>query len=151
MRTFNFVSRKSPTPSYVDNREAIHRMIQGAITENLAARGVARIPTGGDVLVAYLVITGSNVSTEAISDYFGYREDASALHDRAHDVYTGSKNPDHFEAGTLLIDIIDAKSFKLLKRGYATRPIMRNLSTASRATRIREVVDEILRDVRIAP
>ncbi len=101
--------------------------------------------------MAYLVITGNNVSTEAISDYFGYREDLGALHDRAHDVYTGSKNPDHFEAGTLLIDIIDAKSFKPLMRGYATRPIMRHLSTDSRAARIREVVDEILRDVRIAP
>ena len=150
-RTFNFVARKSQAPSYADNREAVHSMIQSAIIQNLAARGVTRVPAGGDVVVAYLVITGNNVSTTAISDYFGYREDLSTLHDRAQAAYTGTKNPDHFEAGTLLIDIIDAKSFKVLKRGYATRPMMEQLPTDARASRIREVVDEILRDVKIAP
>ncbi|MGH8094351.1 MAG: hypothetical protein ACREIF_12905 [Chthoniobacterales bacterium] len=65
--------------------------------------------------------------------------------------HTGSKNPDRFEAGTLLIELIDAKSFRLLKRGYATRPLMQHLSTSTRAARIQEVVDEVLRDVRIAP
>ena len=150
-RTFNFIARKTQAPSYADNREAVHKMIQSAITQNLAARGVTRVATGGDVVVAYLVITGNNVSTSAISDYFGYREDLSALHDRAQAAYTGSKNPDHFEAGTLLIDIIDGKSFKLLKRGHATRPMMEHLSTDARASRIRAVVDEILRDVKIAP
>ena len=70
-RTFNFVARKTQAPSYADNREAVHKMIQSAITQNLAARGVTRVATGGDVVVAYLVITGNNVSTSAISDYFG--------------------------------------------------------------------------------
>jgi len=150
-QTFNFVSRKSNPPTYTDDREVVHQMIQRAITKTLAARGVNRVSSGGDVIVAYLVITGNNVSTEAISDYFGYREDLSELHDRAHNIYTGNKNPDRFEAGTLLIDIIDARSFKLLKRGYATRPLMQHLPASTRAARIQEVVDEILRDVRIGP
>ncbi len=144
-RTFDFVGRKSEAPSYADDRAAVHSMIQSAISENLAARGLIQATASGDVIVAYLVITENNVSTSAISDYFSYRKDC------VHDVYTEGKNPDHFEAGTLLIDIIDPKSFRLLKRGYATRPIMRHLSTDSRDARIREVVDEILRDVRIAP
>jgi hypothetical protein len=151
-RTFNFVNPSSkPTPGFVDNNEAVHAMIHKAITDNLAARGVTRVSAGGDVTVAYLVITGDNVSTTAIREYFGYGDDLGDLHERAHDAYTGTKNPNHFEAGTLLIDIVDGKNFKLLKRGYATRPILRHLSEGARAARIREVVDEILRDVRIAP
>lgn len=151
-RTFNFVERGSkPAPGFIENKEAVHAMIQKAITNNLAARGVTRVNTGGDVTVPYLVITGDNVSTTAIRDYFGYGDDLGDLHDRAQDAYTGTKNPNHFEAGTLLIDIVDGKNFKLLKRGYATRPILRHLSEGARAARIQEVVDEILRDVRIGP
>ena len=69
----------------------------------------------------------------------------------AHDAYTGSKNPNYFEAGTLVIDLVDAKSFKLLKRGYATRPVLRNLEADARAARIQGVVDQIFSDLRVAP
>jgi hypothetical protein len=72
------------------------------------------------------------------------------LLEKAHAAYTGGKNPNYFEAGTLLIDIIDGKSFKVLKRGHATRPILRDLPAEARASRIQEVVDEILGDVRFA-
>jgi len=151
-RTFNFVSRiGKPEANIADNREAVHKMIQSAITKNLAARGVNKVTSGGDVTVTYLIIKGNNASTEAIRDYFGYSDELGDLHDKAHKVYTGSKNPNPFEAGTLLIDIVDGRNFKLLKRGYATRPIAPNLSASARAARIQAGVDEILRDVRIGP
>lgn len=150
-RSFNFVVRGGkPTPASTDNREVVHTMIQEAITKNLAAQGVAQVATGGDVTVAYLVIVGNNTTTESISTYFGYGEDADALHDKAHDAYIASKNPNYFEAGTLVIDIVDSRTFKLLKRGYATRPVLRNLPDNARAARIQEVVDQILLGLRIA-
>ena len=100
--------------------------------------------------VAYLVIVGNNASTESINTYFGYGRGATALHDKAQDAYTSSKNPNYFEAGTLLIDIIDAKTYKLLKRSYVVRPLLRNPTAEVRAERIQEAVDEALQDVRIA-
>ena len=54
-------------------------------------------------------------------------------------------------AGTLLIDLIEAKGFKVRRRDYATRPILRDLPDDARAARIQEVVDEILRNARIGP
>ena len=148
-RTFNFVSRTGQAdPHVADNREAVHKLIQTAITRNLAARGVTHVKSGGDVVVRYLLIKGNNASTEAIRDYFGYGEDMGDLHEKAHKAYTKSKNPDRFEAGTLLIDLVDGRNFKLMKRGYTTRPIAPNLSGSARAARIQEGVDEILRDVR---
>ena len=149
--TFNFIA-KTPgmSPGYADSREQVHALIQDAISRNLASKGLGRVPSGGDVIVAYLVIIGNNASTEAISTYFGYDRDAAALHDKAQDAYAGSKNPNYFEAGTLLIDIIDAKTYKLLKRSYVARPLLRNPSADIRAERIQEAVDAVLRDVRIA-
>ena len=150
-RTFNYINPgPKPAPAYANSEPAVHAMIQEAIARNLAKRGVRRVAAGGDVTVAYLIITGNNASTTSISDYFGYGEDASALHEKAQAAYSGSKNPNYFEAGTLVIDLIDSKTFKLLKRGHATRPILRNLPADGRAARIQEVVDEILRDMRIA-
>jgi hypothetical protein len=150
--TFSYVNTGlKPAPGYADDRAPIHSMIQSAITKSLASRGLTQVATGGEVTVAYLIITGNNASTASINDYFGYGDDATALHEKAHAAYTGSKNPNYFEAGTLLIDLIDSKSYKLLKRGYATRPILRNIPDDARAARIQEVADEILRDVRVAP
>jgi len=151
-KTFSFVSRAArPAPTYSDNRQVAHTLIQEAITKNLAARGVTRTATGGDVTVGYLVVVGNNASSKSITDYFGYGSDAAELHEKAQDAYSGSKNPNYFEAGTLVIDITDSKDFKLLKRGYATRQVLRNLPADARAARIQEVVDRILSDVRFEP
>lgn len=151
-RTFSFVNTGTKPPlKNVDNRQAAHALIQEAITKKFADAGVTRVESAGDVTVAYLIIVGDNVTTESISDYFGYGRDYRALHDKAHEVYTGSKNPNEFEAGTLLIDIIDSKSFKLLKRGHASRPMLKELPADARAARIQEVVNEILGDLRFAP
>lgn len=148
-RTFSFINTGRPSPASSDNRQVVHSMIQDAITRTMEARGVKKAASGGDLTVAYLVITGDNVSTTTLREYFGYREDAEELHKKAQDAYSGSKNPNYFAAGTLVIDLIDAKTFKVLKRGYATRPLLRDLPSDARAARIQEVVDEILRDVRI--
>jgi len=149
-RTFSFPTRTgNPDMSIADNRESALRMIKTAITQNLAARGVSRVDSGGDVIVRFLIIKGDNVSTETIRNYFGYSDDTSVLHDKAHEAYMRSKNPNYFQAGTLIIDIVDGKNFKLLKRAYTTRPISADLSESARAARIQEAVDEILRDVQI--
>jgi hypothetical protein len=124
-------------------------MVQAAITKNLAAKGITRVDAGGDITVGYLIIVGNNVSTTAINDYFSYGDDVAALHDKAQEAYASSKNPNYFEAGTLLIDITDSKSFKLLKRGYATRQLLRNVPDDTRAERIQEVVDQILSDLQV--
>jgi hypothetical protein len=149
-KTFNFVNRGGrPAPDYADNRQAVHEMIQAAITKNLATRGITRVDSGGDLTVGYLVIIGDNASTVAINDYFGYGEGANALHEIAHDAYTGSKNPNHFQAGTLVIDIIDNKDYKLVRRDYATRAVLRNITPEQRAERIQEAVDEILKNLKV--
>ena len=150
--TFSFVKRgPAPLPGYADDRQPIHSMIQAAISRNLAARGVNRVDAGGDVTVGYLVIVGNNASTEAINDYFGYGEDASDLLDKAHTAYTGKETASYFEAGTLVVDIVDSKTAKLLKRSYATRPVLRNAPDDVRATRIQQVVDDVLGDLRVVP
>ena len=66
--TFNFINGGiALTPPATDKRDAVHQQIQAAIIKNLAAKGLNRTDTTGDVIVAYLIILGNNVSTAAIT------------------------------------------------------------------------------------
>jgi hypothetical protein len=148
--TFSFIEGVSTTPAFtVDRWQPIHALIQDSITRNLGDRGLIKAASGGDVIVAYLIIVGNNASTEAVNEYFGYGRDTDALHDKAQAAYTSSKDPNYFEAGTLLVDIIDAKTYKLLRRNYVVRPLLSDPTAEVRAERIQEAVDSVLHGVRI--
>jgi len=149
--TFSFVSASRPDSAFADKRAEIHKMIQAAITRNLTSQGLTKVESGGDLTVAYLAIVGNNASTEAINTYFGYGRDAAGLHAKAQGAYSASKNPNYFEAGTLLIDLIDAKTFKLVERNFVTRPTLGDVTAEVRAAHIQEAVDAILKNVRIQP
>jgi hypothetical protein len=149
--SFTFVAATAPLPGYADKREPIHQMIHEAIAKNLTGRGLKRADSGGDIIVAYLVIVGNNASTEMIDKYFGYGGDAPDLHEKAHAAYTGDQGSQFYQAGTLLIDLVDAQSGKLLKRGSATGSRLRNLPPDAQAAKIQETVDDILKDVQVAP
>jgi hypothetical protein len=148
--TFSFVAAPSSDASFADKRAAVHELIHAAITQNLTAKGLRRMESGGDLTVAYLVIVGNNASTEAINTYFGYGRDTEALHEKAQNAYSGSKNPNYFEAGTLVIDLIDSRTFKLVERNYVTRPVLRDATSDARAANIQSAVDETLKNVRFA-
>lgn len=150
-RTFSFVKTgQAAMPAYADPRTELHAMIQGAIAANLDYRGLSQVASGGDVTVAYLVIVGNNATTTSLNDYFGYNRDDAGLVKKAHQAMAiDNQNPNLFEAGTLVIDLIDGKSFELLKRNYAVRPILRDATAELRQERIGEAVEEALRDLRI--
>lgn len=151
-RTFSFVPNSTGTiPPYADKREAIHRMIQDAITRDLGEHGVVRVDSGGELVVGYLVIVGNNALTTAVDDYFNNTDDRIALLDRAHAAYTGGDVPYYYEAGTLVIDIRDAKTGRLLKRGYATQSLLRDIPEDTRYGRIQAIVEKILRDLKVSP
>ena len=137
--------------SIAEKDQKVHGFIQDAITANLTDRGLSRVDQGGDVTVAYLIVVGNNASTKSINDYFGYSEDGIALADEAFNAYNKRSGRDYFEAGTLLVDIIDNKTQKVVMRNYVVRPLNRNATDDARKKRIREAVDALLYDVRIKP
>jgi hypothetical protein len=150
-RTFSFIDTglKQP-PTATDNRAQVHQMIQQALVKTLAGKGVTFVKTGGELTVAYLVIAGNNVTTTSLNDYFGYGSDASALVDKVHsEQAVKNDNRNYFEAGTLVIDIINPKNSKLLKRSSVQSSILRNLPADARQARIQSLVDQALGDLRI--
>jgi Domain of unknown function (DUF4136) len=150
--TFSFVSTGAkPAPAYADSRTQVHTMIQEAITKNLAARKVSHVSSGGDVTVAYLVIAGNNAATTSLNEYFGYQTDVDALVEKVHSEQAiKNQNRDYFEAGTLVIDFVNPKTSKLLKRASINAPILRNLPADAREARIQGIVDQALSGLQIS-
>jgi hypothetical protein len=151
-RTFSFLNTGSkPLPAYAEARKEAHLAIQQALVNNLAAKGVALVPTGGDVTVAYLLIVGNNAETTSLNSYFGYSSDAEALVDKVHqEQAVGSKERNYFEAGTLVVDFLDPKTSKILQRRSIQAQVLRNLPAESRVARVQAIVDQALADVVIS-
>ncbi len=148
--TFSYVSGRPAPPEYAEKREQVHKLIQSAINNTLATKDLTRVNNSHNVIVAYLVILGNNVSTTDLNDYFGYGRNEDALLDKAHQAGAiDSKNPDHFVAGTLVIDIIDAKTYKLLYRNYAVRSVLRNAPDNVRFDRIQSAVNQALAGLQV--
>jgi hypothetical protein len=151
-RTFNFFDPgPKALPAFADNESQIHARIQEAITKNLGAKGLSKVATGGDVTVGYLVIVSDSVTTRAVNDYFGYDTAGADLQENAHDAFViGNKNPTPYPMGSLVVDLVDSKTWKLLKRNYVCRPLMRQLPIEERVARLQEAVDEALKGLRLA-
>lgn len=149
--TFSFIRLSKKDADFSDQRLAVHEAVQAAIVKNLESKGLAFAKEGGDVTVAYLLIVGNNVATKAINDYFGYDRDDYELAERAHRaIAVQGQNPNYVEVGTLLIDVLDGRTHKLLARNFAYSELLRDLPDDVRAVRLQEAVDHILRDVQIA-
>jgi hypothetical protein len=148
-RTFSFLDTSSrPIPSDAEGSSQAHAIIQQAIVNNLAAKGVSHVATGGDVTVAYLIVVGNNVATTSLNKYFGYTEDTEAFVDRVHKEQTGENSRGYFEAGTLVIDILDPKTSKILQRRSIHAEVLRNLPTEKRTERAQGIVDQALQTVK---
>ena len=151
-RTFSFVNLgPKQAPAAADNRAQVHQLIQQAVVKTMAGKGVSFAASGGELTVAYLVIAGNNVTTTSLNEYFGYGSDATALVEKVHsEQAVKSDNRNYFEAGTLVIDIMDPRTSKVLKRSTVQSSILRNLPADARQARIQSLVDQALSGLRIA-
>jgi hypothetical protein len=152
-RTFSFLDTGTrQSPGYAEDRAQAHSMVQAAIKNNLAGRGVSYTPSGGDVTVAYLIVVGNNSTTTSLNQYFGYTEDASAFVEKAHSEDTSSDaHRGYYEAGTLVIDFVHPSDSKLLQRRTIQAQVLRNLPAENRTARVQSIVDQVLHDVPIQP
>jgi hypothetical protein len=143
-----------------DPRAELHAMVQDAIARHLSSRGLSRVPQGGDITVGYLVVVASNVTTQAITDYFGYGPENAAIiakaHSKAGELRTSGpgsrvRDPATYRAGALVVDILDGRTLTLQYRNVAQREMLPAGTPAdARAARIRQAVDELLGDLRIS-
>jgi hypothetical protein len=151
-RTFAFMGTgPRQAPLYADRRSQIHTAIQDAITRDLTAKGLEKVDKQPDIVIAYLVIAGNNATTTSLDEYFGYSSDTAALVHKVHkDQAVHGDDRGYFEAGTLVIDVLDTKASTLLKRSTVQADILRHLPLEERQARLQGVVDKALSTLEIS-
>ncbi len=150
-RTFSFLNTGDrQLPDYAEERKQAHAMVQQALINNLAAKGVSYAPSAGEITVAYLIVVGNNSSTTSLNNYFGYTPDSEAFLNKVHSEQTGADARGYFEAGTLVIDFVDPATSKLLQRRSIQAQVLRNLPSETRTARIQAIVDQALKDLPVS-
>lgn len=160
-KTFSFMGPKGVVTAPATNMiTAAHLAIQTEITRNLAARGVARVDNGGDITVGYLLLVASNKATFVVGDYFGYGAQPDGLVEKAEEgairfrddqPRSRIRDPQTFRAGAFVVDVLDSATFTLQYRNFAYRELLSGAPRDLRERRVREVVDEVLRDLHVSP
>ncbi len=120
-----------------------NQMIQAAIASQMEQHGIKIVKGNADLIIAHLIIFQNNVSTTYSNQYYGY-QDFSKLVDLAHKKGVTGQNPEAFQRRALVIDLIDAKTFKLVYRDYSVTGTLANLSEKDREAQINDAVAAVL-------
>ena len=123
----------------------VHRLIQNSLARQFSSKGLAYGGGGADLAVAYLVLYQEPGMTAEYGDYFGYGRDAATITDQAH-IKGNLKNqrPDYFRRAGIVIDVLDARTNKLIYRNFATGDVVKGASEGTRAARIDAAVAQAL-------
>ncbi len=140
LRSYAYLVRPDSAP--LDERidaELLTARVQRAADRALGARGYVKdIHANPDFLIAYHALLGTRIDVSRIINLeaFTYRSWAQPL--RTEQIIS------EYEEGTIILDIIDARSRQLLWRGYGQTRVDLDGTSRERAQRLREVITEIL-------
>jgi len=133
-----------PIPGFAERTPEINRVIRAELDRQLEANGIATGAADAELVVGYLLLLQDGISTVAIDDYFGYGRDSEAILDAAQlEGVVKHPRPDGGTRGAIVVDIMDARTNKLVFRNYAVRDASpAGTPATTRNQRLRQAVAE---------
>ena len=106
--------------------------VQGAVERHLAARGFARAPADGtpDLRIHYHAHISQRIDVDRADSSYGFLGD-------------GQPGVTEYEAGTLVLDLVDVRTNRVIWRGWAQRSVKDMLD--DRDTMAREIEEAVRR------
>ncbi|QIZ77161.1 DUF4136 domain-containing protein [Ferrimonas lipolytica] len=118
--------------------------IRAAVANQLGQQGLQQVELEqADLLVNYLTSVEKKVDIDTFYSDFGYHPYYYGNR-RFHSSYTTETRVREYKEGTLVVDLIDAKSRQLIWRGSGTDTIKKGLTPAERTVAVQEAVLAIL-------
>ncbi|MEI8312670.1 MAG: DUF4136 domain-containing protein [Verrucomicrobiota bacterium] len=144
-----FVETKRPdrmaSATALEDDPAFNAAVKNAIKRQFDANKVPVTGGSADLIIAYMLLRQNTVATTMNNDYFGNGRDPMAILEEAHKRgVINNKRPDDFLRGAILIDVLDARTNKLVFRNYAVRPVTGGVDAATRQARIDSTVSQAL-------
>jgi hypothetical protein len=120
--------------------ELNHKRVMRAVDAQLAARGLAKAASAdtADVLVAYHASFDRNLQINGFSSGFGgYRFGGNR---------SGTATVDEIMVGTLVVDVVDARSRTIVWRGTATKDVDTRASADKRDKNINRAAEKLFKN-----
>jgi hypothetical protein len=139
--SFRLYQHKSKhVPDFTNREDRVNAYLQAALKEEFEAHGFKESEQDAELIVAFLLIVQDTAVSTAISDY--YITSGSDILSEAHR-RMGKKNlPGGYEAGAIVVDIIDKKSGEVIYRDFAKREVLDNLTPAEKEQRAKDAAVE---------
>lgn len=148
LSSYAWLERKQLGDPRIDN-DLVQARVHSAVDDQLRAKGMARASSSetADLLVSYHIGEQEKIDIHTFHSNFGYYPCWHCYHPYR-GFYHGGFHDDiwvtEYTEGTLIIDIIDAKSRKLVWHGSAERRVPNFKTPQERDAYIRETVTAIL-------
>jgi hypothetical protein len=142
-RSFDWLPAASTTKSAqttdaqgaLQSSDLLDKRIKSAVDEELTLKGLSKTSNSPDLYVTYHTGVEDKIN---VTDWgYTYSYDYWGWQDRRMDVY-------QYEQGTLVVDLIDAKTKELVWRGWATKTLETNPSPDKIQSTIQSAVYKIL-------
>jgi len=129
----------------VAKEKRIHTQIHSSLKKEFTRHAMSYGKSDAELKVAYLVMIQNNAITFHYNDFFGEGRDADAIAEYAHlKGATHTKRDEFFERVIIAVDVIDAKTNKLIFRNHYSNDIVDMPSEAVRAKRIDKAIQSTL-------
>jgi hypothetical protein len=119
--------------------ELNHQRIVSAVDAQLAAKGLSKVESSGspDMLVAYHASFDRDVQIQAFSSDFGGWRFGNR---------SGTARSEQIITGTLVVDLVDAKSESMLWRGVASKEIDTKASPEKRDKNMNKAAEKLFKN-----
>ena len=138
-------AQRPASPGALEDDPEFNAAVRSSIARKFSSQGIPVTQGSADLIIAYMLLRQNSVATTMNSDYFGRGRDAMAILDEAHKRgVVVNRSPDDFLRGAVLIDVLDARTNKLVFRNIAVRPVTEGVAPAVRQQRLDAAVAEAL-------
>lgn len=144
IKTYAWVAKKIDKPSYHLN-DLMDERVRTSIDQQLQVKGLSKTTTNeADVLVNYLTKIDKKVNIDTFNSSFGYTPFYGPGWSRGGSIQTHT-TVNEYEVGTLILDIVDRQSGRLIWRGSVADTLREKNTPEERMNSINAAVIEMLK------
>lgn len=129
----------------LEDSPIVNEWVRNAIINQFNSNGIDFGTADAELELAYIIMRQDSVMTVVNDDYFGPGRSSTEIMHLAHKRGVIDKNGGYnYEAGAIIIDVLDTNTGELVYRDFAVRDIISDADSETRKQRINDAVAEAL-------
>ncbi|ADE54558.1 DUF4136 domain-containing protein [Coraliomargarita akajimensis] len=131
--------------NFANSGDRAHNKVQNLIRNAFTSNGLREKPAAPDLVVSYLIAASSNAGTDELKTIYSNSDYALIRYANEQNVTIVERNvPETYDAGSIIIDIYDVNSKKLIYRNHASRAMSPETPIQERYALAEEAVTQAL-------